>query len=324
MLKPQPPGQHSQVEFHNPPAGVAAPVDRVSDIDRVADGPGSVRHVRMMFAARRHFNLTWSSAVTQFNGFKGRAKRLEDIDLPRIGHRIGVGEDELHAFMDVETSGSGFDPQGRPKILFEPHVFYRNLAAGMKRDRAVGLGLAYPKWGQKPYGKESEQYPKLERAMMIDETAALKACSWGLGQILGENHALVGYATPQAMVLAFMDDEEKHLEAIVEFLIKREIADDLRRHDWAAVARVYNGSGYAKNGYHTKMAAAYARWSKIKDTPWSPSDKPVDPVPTDWFTPPPPPDVMPTTPKPAEPTSVAAPSFWEAVGAVLARLFTKK
>lgn len=70
--------------------------------------------------------------MTDFNGFKGRAKRLDDIDLPRIGHRIGVGEDELHAFMDVETSGGGFDPQGRPKILFEPHVFYRNLT-GAKR-----------------------------------------------------------------------------------------------------------------------------------------------------------------------------------------------
>lgn len=39
--------------------------------------------------------------------FKGRAKRLDDVDLPRIGHQIGVGEDEIHAFMDVEAAGSG-------------------------------------------------------------------------------------------------------------------------------------------------------------------------------------------------------------------------
>ena len=88
--------------------------------------------------------------------FRGEAKRLEDLDLPRIGYRIGCGEDELHAFMDVEASGSGFDPQGRPKMLFEPHVFYRNLS-GAKRDQAVEQKLAYPKWRPSTYPKDS--YP---------------------------------------------------------------------------------------------------------------------------------------------------------------------
>ncbi len=205
-----------------------------------------------------------------WNGFKGSAKPLDDIDIPRIAHRIGVGEDELHAFMDVETSGSGFDRSGRPKMLFEPHVFYRNLT-GAKRDAAVKAGLAYPKWGQKPYPKDS--YPRLARAMAIDETAALKSASWGLGQTLGENHEMVGYKTVQDMVLAFMADEELHLEAIVDYLISAKLADDLRRHDWTAVAREYNGPGYAKNEYHTRMAKAFAKWSKIKDTPWSPDGK---------------------------------------------------
>ena len=65
--------------------------------------------------------------MTSWNDFRGAAKRLDDIDLPRLGERIGVGEDEIHAFMDVEAAGSGFDKHGRPKMLFEPHVFYRNL-----------------------------------------------------------------------------------------------------------------------------------------------------------------------------------------------------
>lgn len=68
--------------------------------------------------------------------FTGPGTRLADTDLPRIGSQIGVGEDEIHAFLDVETSGSGFDAQKRPKMLFEPHVFFRNLI-GPKRDQAV-------------------------------------------------------------------------------------------------------------------------------------------------------------------------------------------
>ena len=201
-----------------------------------------------------------------WNGFKGAAKRLDDIDLPRIGHKIGVGEDELHAFMDVEAAGSGFDSLGRPKMLFEPHVFYRNLS-GARRDKAVKAGLAYSKW-RRNYPKDS--YPRLIEAMKIDETAALKASSWGLGQILGENHKAVGYSTPQTMVRAFMEDEEKHLEAIVQFLISKKLAAKLKAHDWAGVARGYNGAGYKQNAYDTKMAAAFAKWKRIKDTPWTP------------------------------------------------------
>ncbi|GGD41823.1 N-acetylmuramidase domain-containing protein [Aureimonas glaciei] len=207
--------------------------------------------------------------MTDFRGFKGAAKLLDDIDLPKLGARIGVGEDEMHAVIDVETSGGAWDRQGRPKMLFEPHVFYRNLD-GATRDKAVAVGLAYATWGAKPYPADS--YPRLLQAMAIDETGALKAASWGLGQILGENHAMAGFATPQAMVLVFLDDAEAHLAAMVAFIIASGLDDDIRRHDWSGFARGYNGPGYAKNRYHLKLATAFAKWSKIRDTPWSQAD----------------------------------------------------
>lgn len=215
--------------------------------------------------------------MTDWNDFRGAAKRLDDIDLPRLGHRIGVGEDEIHAFMDVEAAGSGFDSKGRPKMLFEPHVFYRNLSGG-KRTAAVKAGLAYAKWKSGNYPNDS--YPRLARAMMIDETAALKAASWGLGQVLGENHKIIGYATPQTMVRAFMEDEEAHLEGMINFLIANNIDDDLRAHNWAVVARVYNGPGYATHNYHGRMAAAFAKWKRIADTPWKPGEDDAPALPT--------------------------------------------
>lgn len=198
--------------------------------------------------------------------FNGPAKRLSDIDLPRIGATIGVGEDEIHAIIETETSGSGFDAQGRPRILFEPHIFYRLLAGTPKQAQAVAAGLAYPKWGEKPYPHDS--YPRLLDAIKIDETAALKACSWGLGQIMGENHHAAGFDTVQAMVQAFTEEEDHHLEAMVKFIVNNHLDDELRAHNWAAFARGYNGPGYAKNGYDAKLAASFAKWSKIKDTPY--------------------------------------------------------
>ncbi|RWE09948.1 MAG: DUF3380 domain-containing protein [Mesorhizobium sp.] len=209
--------------------------------------------------------------------FKGAAKRIADRDISRIGALIGVGEDEMRAFMDVEAAGSGFDRHGRPKLLFEPHVFYRNLA-GAKRTAAVKAGLAYAEWGAKPYPKDS--YPRLVAAMEIDETAALKSASWGLTQILGENFKAAGFATVQAMVQAFMADEAAHLEAAVRFIKANKLDDELRDHNWAGFARGYNGPAYKKNRYDSKLASAYAKWRKIRDTPPAePVQKPVPAAP---------------------------------------------
>jgi hypothetical protein len=196
--------------------------------------------------------------------FKGKAKRLDDIDLPLVGRIIGVGEDEVHAILDVESAGTGFDKQGRPKMLFEPHIFWKELGPGPKRDRAAAQGLAYPRWKPGAYPKDS--YPRLLKAIAIDEEAALRSASWGLPQMMGFNGKLAGYPTARAMVAAFLDDEETHLSAMIRFIKATGLDDELRRHDWKGFARGYNGPGFAKNGYDRKLAQAFARWQKIKDT----------------------------------------------------------
>jgi N-acetylmuramidase len=218
--------------------------------------------------------------MTDFNGFVGEGKRVDPGDYGKIGKLIGVGEDEMRAFMEVESRGKGFDHKGRPVILNEPHVFYRNLPRS-KRNEAVKKGLAYPKWGTKPYLKTQDaRYEWLEKAMKIDEEAALKACSWGLTQVLGENYKAGGFDSVQEMVTSFMDDEENHLRATANFLATHNLDDDLRAHRWEAVARGYNGAGYKKNRYDTKMRDAYRKWAKIPDIPQTG----MVPVPPDSFT----------------------------------------
>jgi hypothetical protein len=229
----------------------------------------------------------------KYKDFKGNAIQLEDRDLPRIAAAIGCGEDEVHMLMDVEAAGDGFDDQKRPKMLFEPNIFYRELGPGAKRDRAVKEGLAYPSW-KKGYPKDS--YPRLLKAMAIDEAAALRSASWGASQILGDNFKLAGYASIYDLVNGFCDDEDDHIEAMIAFVKSTNIDDDLRRlaalkrpttpDDCRIIAKTYNGSGYEKNGYHTKMAAAHNKWKKIPDTPWTSDSGPI-------ITPPPAGAVMP-------------------------------
>ena len=126
---------------------------------------------------------------------------------------------------------------------------------------------------------------------------------------------MIGYATPQAMVKAFMEDEEKHLEGIVAFLVAAGIDDDLRAHRWDVAARVYNGPGYAKHNYHGRMAAAFRKWAGIRDTPWSPDTvtsprpDPADQAPTPQ---PKPPTATPSAPQPPNPPTPKR-GFWSRV-----------
>jgi hypothetical protein len=213
----------------------------------------------------------------KYPDFRGPAKSIDDIDLPRIGYAIGVGEDELHAFIETETTGKGYDSKGRPRILFEPHIFYKNLS-GSQLTAAIRAGLAYKNWGEQKYPTDS--YPRLLAAMKINESAALMSASWGMGQVMGSNWHDLGYDSVQAMINAACEDEENHVAQMVGFIKANHIDDDLRLlaalkrpttpADCIAIVRVYNGSGYAKNNYHVKFAAAHNKWRKIKDTPFTP------------------------------------------------------
>ena len=196
-------------------------------------------------------------------GFVERATKLADIDPPRVGCTISVGEDEIHAVIDVEAAGSGFDRLNRPEMNFEPYRAHANLLSN-KRLRAVSLGLADPAW-KRDYSAES--YPCLFQAIAINKTAALKSASSGLGHIIGENFVAADYDSSQHMVLAFTESEEgEHLGAMIRFIVENQLANELLAHNLAAFANGYSGPKYAENGYHIKLAAAYAKWAKIKDT----------------------------------------------------------
>lgn len=181
-------------------------------------------------------------------------------DIAEAAQALGVTEAVVYAVRDVESAGKGFAPDGRPIILFEPHIFSKY--SGHRFDSTHG-GVSYPKWGTKPYPKtQAQRWGQLDYAMNLDREAALKAASWGLFQIMGFNYAAAGFQTVEAFVEAMKRSERDHLMAFVSFVKVNRLDDELRALDWAGFARGYNGPGYAANKYDEKLAAAYAKWSK--------------------------------------------------------------
>lgn len=169
----------------------------------------------------------------------------------------------LMAVAEVESGGDGFLKDGKVKILFEPHVFWKELRKlGIDPSTFTGVeDILYPVWGSKPYGKVSQQHERLERAILINRDAALKSASWGKFQILGNNYKLAGYGTVREFVEAMNKSEDEHLKAFVNFTINTFLDDELRNKDWKGFARGYNGALYWKNNYDKKMAAAYKKYS---------------------------------------------------------------
>lgn len=53
--------------------------------------------------------------------------------------------------------------------------------------------------------------------------------------------------------------ERDQLELFANFLQNTGLDKYLRAKNWAAFSRGYNGPGYAKRRYHTRMASAYSK-----------------------------------------------------------------
>jgi hypothetical protein len=163
----------------------------------------------------------------------------------------------LWAVLAVETSGCGFLPDRRPKILFERHIFSR-LTNGQFDADDPDVSAPTP-GGYGPGG--ANQYTRLEVAIQLDQDAALQSASWGLGQIMGMNHQAAGYAAALDMVTAFVASEDNQLQGMAQFISASAMAPTLRGHDWAGFARRYNGPNYAKNNYNGQLQQFYARYS---------------------------------------------------------------
>jgi peptidoglycan hydrolase-like protein with peptidoglycan-binding domain len=189
--------------------------------------------------------------------FSGSGQRLSGNDFGRAAAAIGCEEAAIRAVCQVEARGSGFDARNRPVILPERHVFYRNLH-GPQLDAAVRAGLAYAEWKPGNYPATQDlRYEQLAEMMAIDAEAALKATSWGLGQVLGENYRLCGFQTVGDMVARCVESEGGQIDVMAGFIIGKGLGKYLVAKDWAGFARGYNGKDYAKNQYDAKLGRAY-------------------------------------------------------------------
>jgi N-acetylmuramidase len=182
-----------------------------------------------------------------------QARKLAASEAKVFAKRLGVTEKQLTAVSKVESSGSGFDPAGKPKILFERHKFHK-FTGGVY---SVST-FSNPSGG----GYDINSWDKLAGAIVTGAVdAAFMACSWGKFQVLGEYWSDFDYDSPFALAFSTVASEAAHYELLCRYIEHNSLQDEMQAistnpETCRAFAKRYNGGNYAKFSYHTKLAAA--------------------------------------------------------------------
>lgn len=188
------------------------------------------------------------------------APRLTNTDIEAAASALRCTTRHIRALLAVESGGASFGPEGRPVILFEPHVFHRRTDG-----RFSPASFSYARWKALPYPKSQQaRWEQMADAAARNHAAALESASWGLFQIMGFHWKALGYASAGSFAESMKASEAAQLDAMINFVKVNGLDDELRAggtsaDSWRAFARGYNGEGYAANRYHEKLAREMMR-----------------------------------------------------------------
>ena len=199
------------------------------------------------------------------------SKLLSNATLVAAAKRLGVDLASLYAVNEVESLGSGFLSNGKPKVLFERHVMHRLLAtprhegddAAALNAHADELAKVYPALvNPKPggYAGGTAEHQRLAQARLIDANSADESASWGAFQIMGYHWQRLGYASLDDFTTRMATSEAEQFEAFVRYIeAEPALHKALKAKKWAEFAKRYNGPAYARNLYDVKLERAYQR-----------------------------------------------------------------
>lgn len=198
-----------------------------------------------------------------------RYRALTEADYKSVAEELDIPVACIKAVVDIEAGPQheGFNSDNTPLINFDLTMFRQNA-----RRKGINLNkykathsVVFAAPNVRKYGsRQAAQYARLDAAMTIDTVCALESTFWGMFQIGGFNWKICGCGSVREFVHLMSYSEREQLELFAAFLRARNLVPYLQRREWAKFALRYNGPGYKKMTYDTRMAAAYSKYSKQK------------------------------------------------------------
>lgn len=225
---------------------------------RIYEGPaGTSRYAGLLQQA--YTQIVRAQPQQHFLDTLGRESsvRIGTADYAAVAQRFGCEPEAVQAVVEVESGAAGaYGPDGRPIILFEPHIFSRRT---QRRYDQSHPNISYPQWDPSKYPRsQAARWDQMRAAYALDPEQAVASASWGLFQVMGFNFEPCGF--PNA--IAFVDDmsksERRQLAAFEAYVRSRGLVDEMQRLDWEGFARGYNGPGQVER-YGRLLRTAYNR-----------------------------------------------------------------
>ena len=190
---------------------------------------------------------------------KERYLHLTENDFDLVADELQIEKATIKAVVEIEagTAMKGFWAPGIPVINFDDRMFIRykskTLVTEAMAEERVPDGLT---------GYALKEWTQLINARKKNAIAANMATFWGMFQIGGFNYKLCGCESVNEFVRRIAYSELEQLQLFAIFINNTGLVEYLKKKDWSGFAKRYNGPSYARRGYHTKMAKAYAKYSK--------------------------------------------------------------
>jgi len=186
-----------------------------------------------------------------------RYTKLTDEDFRKVADELGVEVAAIKAVVSIEAGSGmkGFWAPGVPVINFDRTMYNRFRSKAVDKSGAKG-----EKVPQGLTGYALREWTQLINARKVNAQGANMGTFWGMFQIGGFNYKLCGCSSVDEMVRLMSYSELEQLELFATFITNAGMLSDLKKKNWTGFARKYNGASYARRGYHTKMAKAYAKF----------------------------------------------------------------
>lgn len=189
--------------------------------------------------------------------------------LNELSSRFNIEPALLLAVKLVECGNNddGFLSNGKPTILFEGHIMYRELKKEVGVELANRYAESHPtvvhkRWDKSKYSGGIKEWERIELAASINEICAYKSASWGIFQIMGFNYSLCGCACIHDFVYKMSRSLKDQFTLGLHFMYNTGCLKLLKAHDWEGFAKKYNGPEFRANAYDQKLKNAYENFSK--------------------------------------------------------------
>lgn len=217
---------------------------RISSSDSISSRSDSVSHVRID-------SLPDSDRETRYS-------HLTEEDFRIVAEELGVEVAAIKAVVEIEAGKAmkGFWRPGVPVVNFDATMCARYRKSGKAtpdKSAKVPSGLS---------GYALKEWTQLVKACRIDSRSACLGTFWGMFQIGGFNYKKCGCESIEEFVRLMSYSEMEQLELFAAFVKNTGMVKYLREKNWAGFSSRFNGPSYKRRGYHTRMAAAYARYKK--------------------------------------------------------------